>query len=443
MQLTSEVENIMNGSVVRKEGAIDKAIGVSTINLEPDVNGMVPLSNQSAFQLETSTLIQPQAPKDTLEEVPISVASTEDLGSFNIPSPTAQIVNEEIPEAEKVDVPLNIAMPQMPDTILAEEPSSVNNDLFATTQIENPTQAPAEVAPAPAPAEVVAAPAEMAPTPTTDGVVPAPAEVAPTPTTDGVVPTPAEVAPTPAPADVVAAPAEMAPTPTTDGVVPAPAEVAPAPAEVVAAPAEMAPTPTTDGVVPAPTEVDSVTLEKENISDSNIRELNEYVDKLIEDFKKEIDEKIEIFKGQISEKINSVNYAKITSDFVEKAEDLMAEDTSTMSQEEPQLDVMPKIELPSVEEKSAEVEPVELPTLETLESPAVPASTTPEASVAEVPAVQGVTQAIAEPTPLPATVEATPEATTEDTLLKDAMDQIANISIPSIDSTPIQGGKFF
>ena len=429
MQLTSEVENIMNGSVIRKEGAIDKAIGVSTINLEPDVNGMVPLSNQSAFQLETSTLSQPQAPKDTLEEVPISVAPTENLGSFNIPSPAAQIVNEEIPEAEKVDVPLNIAMPQMPDTILAEEPSSVNNDLFATTQIENPTPAPAEVEPTPAPAEVVAAPAEAAPTPSIDGVVPAPAEVAPTP----------------APAEVVAAPAEMAPTPTTDGVVPAPAEVepTPAPAEVVAAPAEMAPTPTTDGVVPAPTEVEPLTLDKENISDSNIRELNEYVDKLIEDFKKEIDEKIEIFKGQISEKINSVNYAKITSDFVEKAKDLMAEDTSTMSQEEPQLDVMPKIELPSVEEKSAEVEPVELPTLETLESSAVPASTTPEASVAEVPAVQGATQTVAEPTPLPATVEATPEATTEDTLLKDAMDQIANISIPSIDSTPIQGGKFF
>ena len=33
MQLTSEVEAIMNGNVERKEGAVERAIGVSTVNL--------------------------------------------------------------------------------------------------------------------------------------------------------------------------------------------------------------------------------------------------------------------------------------------------------------------------------------------------------------------------------------------------------------------------
>ena len=145
MQLTSEVEAIMNGSVVRKEGAVDKAIGVSTINLQPNENGIVPLSSQSSFKLETPAVAPSQAPKDTLEEVPIAVAATDNMGTFNIPSPETPLVSEELPAEEKVDVPLNIDMPQMPETVLAEEPTSINNSMFATTPVESQEVKSAEV----------------------------------------------------------------------------------------------------------------------------------------------------------------------------------------------------------------------------------------------------------------------------------------------------------
>ena len=62
--MTSEVENILNGEVVRKVNA-DKAIGISSANLLPDEKGEVPLSKQSAFEMapvEAPVAAEPTAP---------------------------------------------------------------------------------------------------------------------------------------------------------------------------------------------------------------------------------------------------------------------------------------------------------------------------------------------------------------------------------------------
>jgi murein DD-endopeptidase MepM/ murein hydrolase activator NlpD len=122
------------------------------------------------------------------------------------------------------------------------------------------TQAAAQVAPAPLPAEVApapAAPVEAAP------VAPAPAPVAPAPAAPAPVPAApveaAPVAPAPAPAaPAPAAPVEAAPVPVEAAPAPAPVEAAPAPVEAAPAPAPVeaasAPAPVEAAPAPAPVE---------------------------------------------------------------------------------------------------------------------------------------------------------------------------------------------
>lgn len=225
--MTSEVENILSGEVVRKEGT-DKVIGVSTANLVADEKGEVPLSKQSAFQItpvqtplpetvdyeeptpevteeldlgpaqaapvepaapaepvvpETpfaaeapvaSAPVLPEAPaevaeevvpaevatpaeevapavgeSDTITEAPVEVAAPTELGTvdFNSIIPNIPLVDErpqeEVAEESQEEAP--VELPAMPEEIMAEAPTTVNNELFVSDQ-PTPAVAPAEEA---------------------------------------------------------------------------------------------------------------------------------------------------------------------------------------------------------------------------------------------------------------------------------------------------------
>ena len=204
--MTSEVENILNGQVVRGANASpDKAIGVSTANLLPDEKGEVPLSKQSAFQIVagptmTETPAAPVAPaepevseeldltpsapveaptapeapaapaaeapveaapevpaapvvpegntepvapeipaapavSDTISEAPVDVEVPTGLSEVNFDAiiPNIPLVDErqpaDVPAEEEKTEPA-VELPQMPDQILAEAPTSVDNNLF-------------------------------------------------------------------------------------------------------------------------------------------------------------------------------------------------------------------------------------------------------------------------------------------------------------------------
>lgn len=430
MQLTSEVEAIMNGSVVRKEGAVDKAIGVSTINLQPNENGIVPLSSQSSFKLETPAVAPSQAPKDTLEEVPIAVAATDNMGTFNIPSPETPLVSEELPAEEKVDVPLNIDMPQMPETVLAEEPTSINNSMFATTPVESQEVKSAEVQ--------------------TPEVTP---EVVPQ----------APVAPTPEPVSTPVAPASVL----------AGNIVAPQAEEQVVTNSESN---ASDVSVP------ELTSELPSVGENKLQVSKEYIADVIK-FTDDLIERINKFKVEMNEKLNNISLEEPKQESVQEpvaettpvpqvtetpvTETIPVAATTEVTPEpvSPAIPVLEEIPLDTPAVAQTETVPtVELPVVETSTPAAVPA--TPELASQAPVAPENVSLPTLEeiiPTETSsATVEAAPQQpaavpvlenpiaqsavatpTTEEVLMKDAMDQIANMEIPSIDSTPIQGGKFF
>ena len=161
--MTSEVENILNGQVVRKINA-DKAIGVNAKNLSPNEKGEIPLSNQSAFEIESLNIPADKVQENLetfdadmvdksaetvdlnleqdgiVKESPVSVTPPTSLTEFNLDN--FNILNnvgkEEIEEEEKPVVQEEskevVAMPPMPDEILAQAPTEVNNNLFATTE---------------------------------------------------------------------------------------------------------------------------------------------------------------------------------------------------------------------------------------------------------------------------------------------------------------------
>ena len=226
--MTSEVENILNGEVVRKEGT-DKVIGVSTANLMPDEKGEVPLSKQSAFQIEPvqaplpetvdyeeptpevteeldlgpeqavpaepvapvvpetpfaaeapvegapvlpeepATPVEEAAPEvpvapaeeaapvlpeeapavgesDTITEEPVEVAAPTELGTvdFNSIIPNIPLVDERPQEevAEETQAEAPVELPEMPEEIMAEAPTTVNNELFVDNQPAQPVAQP-------------------------------------------------------------------------------------------------------------------------------------------------------------------------------------------------------------------------------------------------------------------------------------------------------------
>ncbi len=93
--MTSDVENIMNvGTMIRKDGP-DKAIGVDPKNLMPNEKGEVPLSKQGAFIIEpVVAAAQPEEKIESLDlnvsqdgiitESPVDVANPSTLDGFGL-----------------------------------------------------------------------------------------------------------------------------------------------------------------------------------------------------------------------------------------------------------------------------------------------------------------------------------------------------------------------
>ncbi len=167
--MTSEVENIMNGQVVGNVNA-GKAIGVSTANLMPDGKGEVPLSKQTSFQIESSTMTQnpssvteeldltppstglseqpspvvsvppvTSVTSDTISDSPVDVVAPTQLGGLDIDSiipniPFVPDENDNKTEIVKTAEDKNVELPEMPETILAEEPAGINDSLFVNSQ---------------------------------------------------------------------------------------------------------------------------------------------------------------------------------------------------------------------------------------------------------------------------------------------------------------------
>ena len=183
--MISELEKVQRGLV---EATVEfdtqkKVIGVATTNLLPNEKGIVPLSKQGAFQQEqvetvdfmgaienaqqpkqeevleqldlpvlTDTTVQPiglQEPvhNDVITGSPVSVESPEDLSGFKIPQP----IEEEAPSVMEPIGPIavDIQMPQMPQTIVANEPEEFNASIFEENLpvMESISDAPSPVNP--------------------------------------------------------------------------------------------------------------------------------------------------------------------------------------------------------------------------------------------------------------------------------------------------------
>lgn len=186
--MISELDKVQRGLV---EATVEfdtqkKVIGVATTNLLPNEKGIVPLSKQGAFQQEevetvdfmgavenaqqqnqeevleqldlpvlTDSSAQPvglQEPvhNDVITSSPVSVESPEDLSGFKIPQP----IEEEAPSVmEPVGpVAVDIQMPQMPETIVANEPEEFNANIFEESL---PAMEPVSNAPSPVNPELV------------------------------------------------------------------------------------------------------------------------------------------------------------------------------------------------------------------------------------------------------------------------------------------------
>ena len=150
MQLTSEVENVSNGSFVKKTDNL-KAIAVSAATISPDASGIVPLAKQNALLTNTQ-------PSDVITDKPVEVTPPENLESLSFTAPGEEPAPVEAPVEEAQEAaPLDITLPA-PEEVLAQEPTGTNTSLFvndgmppildstapAETPTETPQEAPAE-----------------------------------------------------------------------------------------------------------------------------------------------------------------------------------------------------------------------------------------------------------------------------------------------------------
>ena len=162
--MISEVDKIKQG-LVEKTVEFDtqrKVIGVSTTNLLPNESGIVPLSKQGAFEpvetIDFSEAVNQNVPQEeTIEQLdlpildsapsqpgtlpepvhndvltgsPVSVENPQDLSGFKIPEP---VMEEEPSVMEPVGpVAIDIQMPEMPETIVANEPETMDANIFET-----------------------------------------------------------------------------------------------------------------------------------------------------------------------------------------------------------------------------------------------------------------------------------------------------------------------
>ena len=215
--MTSEVENVLNGQLVRTE-APDKTIAVSSANLQPDQNGEVLLSKQSVFMMPTQGMAPvleqtPAAPTPEAEPVlenPIAQAT--EVAPAAPVAPTPEVPADIAPVAPaEPEVPVPAPAPEAEPEAEPAPMEATPNETLEQTPVENLEEQ--QVAEAPALTEAPAPEAETVEvTPLVEEAAPAP-EVAPTETVvDGLAATPFE-----APAEAVpteAAPAAEVPTET-------------------------------------------------------------------------------------------------------------------------------------------------------------------------------------------------------------------------------------
>ena len=136
--MVSEINNL-GSNALEVKGPL-KAFGVATSNIVPGPDGVAPLSRQGAFKKEEileDLDLQPAAMPAPLaqaeETTPISVADPSTLGEFKLPDINQPVVEEEpLPVVEEKQ-PVDIELPVMPDSILAQEPTGTNDSLFATS----------------------------------------------------------------------------------------------------------------------------------------------------------------------------------------------------------------------------------------------------------------------------------------------------------------------
>ena len=170
--MLSEVENIKRGSVVAtvEFDTGRRLIGVATANLMPGPNGIAPLSKQGAFQVqeqaettETVDLVQALTNANTVEDAiaetvdlpmldqqttaqplkepvssdiitenPVQVENPSAMTTFEVP----QIEIPEVQQEETVPVAIDIQMPVIAETVVANEPSETNESLFEGAQVQ-------------------------------------------------------------------------------------------------------------------------------------------------------------------------------------------------------------------------------------------------------------------------------------------------------------------
>lgn len=158
--MTSEIENFLRDDItVERKVEADKAIAVSSANLIAGPNGEVPLSKQSAMSLPT-----PQVPveqnagsdvteefdltptpgiatpptsavvSDTITETPVTTESPDKLSALDIGSiiPDIPLVTDKVEEAkpQEEEKPAEVTLPENTEKVLAEEPTTINNNLF-------------------------------------------------------------------------------------------------------------------------------------------------------------------------------------------------------------------------------------------------------------------------------------------------------------------------
>ncbi|MDD6272859.1 MAG: hypothetical protein PUA90_05030 [bacterium] len=170
--MTSEVDNILKGRVEATVEFVNskKVIGISSAHLTPKEDGVVPLSKQGAFIVnkeeqtaQIETLDFSDTPKesgntdseevkvdaipglktpeftDVVVDAPLEVTSPKELSDFNVTA-SSEVVEKQEPQTTIEDTigTIDIQMPQMPDTIIAEEPKEVNEQLFEIPRNDNP-----------------------------------------------------------------------------------------------------------------------------------------------------------------------------------------------------------------------------------------------------------------------------------------------------------------
>ena len=158
--MTSEIENFLRDDItVERKVEADKAIAVSSANLIAGPNGEVPLSKQSAMSLPTPQVPVEQnagtdvteefdltpAPgmtttptsavvSDTITEAPVTTESPDKLGALDIGSiiPDIPLVTDKVEETkpQEEEKPTEVTLPENTEKVLAEEPTTINNNLF-------------------------------------------------------------------------------------------------------------------------------------------------------------------------------------------------------------------------------------------------------------------------------------------------------------------------